>query len=106
MKTWLITIKPPVVQCDDYCMAYSENDPTERDGWKYIESSLIEQSWEMYGYLWTDDIEDIDDEDVWNEEYENLYQDWLAETEVIVEERKEQDIIDDYGKLDIVYDER
>lgn len=108
MKTWLIVAYCPYA--NETYMAYAEENPEEELKENGTFGSLLEDLWEGYNYIEFDSLES-DDEEVSDEECEEIYENWMANSGVDVKEAT-LDEIKEYtpdGNLDyveVIYDER
>ena len=99
MSVWLITVSPPVVECDEHYLC--RKNPDEIENWyDDFERQLVEDSWNDYSWtLHLDD--DYESEEDYEEEYDAAYEDWIQDTEVTWEEyESEEKLKEEYGELD------
>ena len=111
IKTWLITASAPICGTDTYYGAYSEDNPELLKNWNYICNQIVEELWDNYS--WGLHLEDgeYESEEEEQEVYEQAYEDWKYDCNIVVEEATEEDLEDvapggNIDNIEIVYDER
>lgn len=111
MKTWLIVAYCPYAS--ETYMAYADENPEEELEEDGTFGSLLEDLWEGYNYIEFDNLENDleDDEEISDEEYNEIYENWMANSRVDVKEATLDEITEHApdGNLDyveIIYDER
>ena len=107
MKTWLIVAYCPYAS--ETYKAYAEENPEEELKEDGTFGSLLEDLWEGYNYIEFDSLEN--DEELSDEEYDEIYENWMANSGVDVKEATIEEIKENApdGNLDYVetiYDER
>ena len=111
IKTWLITASAPICGTDTYYGAYSEDNPELLKNRNYICNQIVEELWDNYS--WGLHLEDgeYESEEEEQEVYEQAYEDWKYDCNIVVEEATEEDLEDvapggNIDNIEIVYDER
>ena len=108
IKQWLIKASAPVCGTDTVYLAYSEENPLDKEG---IEDYICDDLWDSYSWtLHLDDIEYESDEDE-QEAYDQAYEDWKCDCNIYAEEATDEEIKSyapggNIEAIEIVYDER
>lgn len=111
IKTWLISASAPICGTDIYYVAYSEVNPELLEDWNDVYDQIVEELWDNYSWgLHLDDEEYASEEDE-IEAYDQAYEDWKCDCDIVVDEATEKDLEDvapggDINDIEIIYDER
>lgn len=112
IKTWLIKASAPVCGTDTYYLAYSEDNPEYLEDWVDMEIDIIQDLWDNYSWCLHLDDEEYDSEEEEQEAYDQAFEDWRCDCEIIVEEVESEEEIEevapggDIESIDVIYDER
>ena len=105
MKTWLITLEPPICGTEQYYMAISDEDPLLDDNFPF--NYYIEETWNDYNYLLHLDDEEYESEEEEKEAYDEAYEEWFSDCQYDSEEMDEEHLKEygiNGGLPDIIYD--
>lgn len=110
MKTWKVRVYCPYG--DEIFAAYAEENPIDNEliSWDEL-AEIYEELWDSYGYILTDhtDADPEEDEEAYEEECDQLYDDFMSDTGATAEEMSIEEIksyIPSGSDLEIIYDER
>ena len=111
IKTWLISATAPIAGCEEYYVAYSEENPETLPDWDDIVMEIIQELWDNYSWCLHLDDEEYETEEEETEAYDQAWEDWKCDCEVCVEEASQNDLEDiapggDINNIEIIYDER
>ena len=112
IKTWLIKASAPICGINTYYLAYSEDNPKYLEDWVDMEIDIIQDLWDNYSWCLHLDDEEYDSEEEEQEVYDQAFEDWRCDCEIIVEEVESEEEIEevapggDIESIDVIYDER
>lgn len=93
MKTWLVKVYCPYG--DEIFIAYDESNPIDNGHISNEDlDNINEQLWDSYGYIVTDhtDADPDDDPDAYEEEVDQMYEDFMCDSGAYAEEMDEEEI--------------
>lgn len=93
MKTWLIKVHCPYG--NEIYVAYDETDPIENGHISNEDlDGIYEYLWDSYGYILTDhtDADPEEDEEAYEEEVDQMYDDFMSDTGAYAEEMSIEEI--------------
>ena len=93
MKTWLIKVYCPYG--DEIYVAYDETNPIENGHITHEDlEGIYEDLWDSYGYILTDhtDADPEEDEEAYEEEVDQMYEDFMCDTGAYAEEMSIEEI--------------
>ena len=108
MKTWMIRVYCPYGE--EIFAAYAEENPIDNELISYDDLvEIYEDLWNSYGYLVTDHTDADEDEEAYEEECDQLYDDFMSDTGASAEEMSMEEIkqyTPNGSDPEVIYDER
>lgn len=108
MKTWKVKVYCPYGE--EIFVAYAEKNPIDNELISYNAlAEIYENLWNNYGYILTEHIEEDLDEEAYEEECDQLYDDFMCDTGADAEEMSIEDIkllTPSGADPEVIYDER
>jgi len=108
IKTWKVKIYCPYGE--EVFVAYAEENPIDNEliSWDELRE-IYQELWDSYGYIVTDHTDADPDEEAYEEECEQLYEDFMCDTGASAEEMPIEKIklyTSNGSDPEIIYDER
>lgn len=110
LKTWKVKVYCPYGE--EVFVAYAEKNPIDNELISQNElAEIYEELWDNYGYLVADhtDADPDEDEEAYEEEVDQLYEDFMCDTGASAEEMSIEEIklyTPNGSNPEIIYDER